>query len=91
MPAAEVPDSRRAFFAWRWSVLQRESTDPSIVDNPLVREAWSVAWRRGMTDKIVLQAEFISAVDVFRRFADLLEDLAREREAVQLIGDEVEA
>lgn len=80
------PNPKSAFFAWRTTVLKRASTDVSVLDHPLVSEAFSAAYYRGSRDRLSLEAEFSGAIEVNRRVADLLEQMVFEREAVAMVG-----
>lgn len=83
-----MADARSAFYAWRGAVRKRESTDLSVLDDPLVREAFSHGYYRGQRDRLAFEAEFAHAIDVNRRVADLLEGMAFERDAVAEVGAE---
>jgi hypothetical protein len=89
-PDGAFPDARRAFFAWRGYVKQRESTDLDALEHPLVREAFTAGYSRGVRDRLALDAVVGGALTTINRFSDLLEMLARERDAVQLVGSEEE-
>lgn len=83
-----VPNPKSAFFAWRTTVGKRASTDSSVLDDPLVSEAFSAGYFRGSRDRLSLEAEFSGAIEVNRRVADLLEQMVLEREAVAMVGGE---
>ena len=82
------PNPKSAFFAWRTTVLKRASTDSSVLDDPLVSEAFSAGYFRGSRDRLSLEAEFAGAIEVNRRVADLLEQMVFEREAVAMVGSD---
>ena len=73
------------FFAWCGYVRKRQSTDTDVLNHELVREAYDVGYRRGARDRMALEAEFAGAIEVNRRVANLLEELAYERDAVQTV------
>jgi hypothetical protein len=81
-------DAKSAFYAWRGATRKRASTDLAVLEDPLVREAFSYGYYRGQRDRIALESEFAGAIDVCRRVADVLEDMARERDAVAMVGAE---
>lgn len=81
-------ESKGAYFAWRGAVRKRQSTDLDVLDHPLLREAWSAAWAGGVRNHVALEAEFAGALEVTRRMANLLEDLANERAAFGIVGSD---
>lgn len=89
-PGGAFPDARRAFYGWRGFMKQRASTDLDVLEHPLVHEAFVTAYARGVRDRLALDTAVGGALNTINRFSDLLEMLAREREAVQLVGSEEE-
>jgi hypothetical protein len=83
-----MPDARTAFYAWRGVMRKRQSTDEAALEHAITFEAFISGYSRGVRDRLALEAEVGFALATINRFSDLLEMLAREREAVLLVGSE---
>jgi len=85
-----LPSAKGAFYAWRTVVARRESTDRSVLEDPLVREAFAAGYQRGVSDRLALETEVGQALQTIRRFGELLEQFIDERAAMEIIAQEDE-
>lgn len=84
-----IADPDRAFWAWRTTVLKRDST-PDLTDDAwrLVQEAWGTAYKRGKIDGFSLSAQVRGAIDTLEETTALLREWEVEQEVISKVGDE---
>lgn len=89
-PGEAIPDARRAFYAWRGFMRKRASTDLDALEHALVFEGFTSGYTRGVRDRFALELEVAGALNTIDRFASLLQTLVLEREAVLMVGSDIE-
>lgn len=76
------------WFAWRALVARRDSTDTSVLDHPLLREAFQAGHGFGFRAAIADTTDVGGALHILRRLAQRLEDLEHQRDAVASLTDD---
>jgi len=80
-----------SFFAWRGAVRKRQSADLSVLDDPLVREAWECGHEAGMRAGFLMSADFAGLPEKLERLTEVLQGMQWDADREQLFRTREEA